>query len=126
MTSVTHTTIGMCKCSYTTICLCMLSFHMFKQPGLTEELHAEEQCHPQKARFLTHMVLNPHGLKPAFCCSIHVPSVVQMTHMLLTHGGLKQSNAASRNHCFSHVWSVTLMICSLCFLAASMWPLWCK
>ena len=30
------------------------------------------------------------------CCSIHVASVVQMTHMLMSHGGVVASNALTK------------------------------
>ena len=39
------------------------------------------------------------------CCSIHVASVVQMTHMLLCHGGIMQSNALTRVQHLSAYWS---------------------
>lgn len=39
------------------------------------------------------------------CCSIHAASVVQMTHMLLCHGGLIQSGAMNRVQHFCSYWS---------------------
>ena len=38
-------------------------------------------------------------------CSIHVASVLQMTHMLLCHGGIMKSKALSRIHLQSGYWS---------------------
>ncbi len=41
-------------------------------------------------------------------CSIHVASVVQMTHMLLCHGGIMQSKALSNIQLLSAYWSAAV------------------
>ena len=41
----------------------------------------------------------------AAACSIHVASVLQMTHLLLCHGGIMKSNALSSNDLVSGYWS---------------------
>ena len=42
------------------------------------------------------------------CCSIHVASVVQMTHMLLCHGGVLKSQAMDALEHFSSYWSAAI------------------
>ena len=41
-------------------------------------------------------------------CSIHVASVVQMTHMLLVHGGILKSNVMNRVQQLASYWSATV------------------
>ena len=41
-------------------------------------------------------------------CSIHVASVVQMTHMLLCHGGIMQSKALGKIQLMSAYWSAAV------------------
>ena len=41
-------------------------------------------------------------------CSIHAASVVQMTHMLLCHGGLVKSGLITRNQHLSSYWSAAV------------------
>ena len=43
-----------------------------------------------------------------WCCSIHAASVVQMTHMLLCHGGLVKTGAISRVQHFCSYWSAAV------------------
>ena len=38
-------------------------------------------------------------------CSVHVASVFQMAHMLLTHGGIRQSNAMNMLEVYGTYWS---------------------
>ena len=38
-------------------------------------------------------------------CSIHVASVVQMTHMLLCHGGIMQSKAMDKSAIWGCYWA---------------------
>ena len=38
-------------------------------------------------------------------CSVHVASVLQMAHMLLTHGGIRQSNAMGMQEVYGTYWS---------------------
>lgn len=38
-------------------------------------------------------------------CSVHVASVLQMAHMLLTHGGIRQSNAMGMREVYGTYWS---------------------
>ena len=38
-------------------------------------------------------------------CSVHVASVLQMTHMLLTHGGIRQSNAMNMLEAYCTYWA---------------------
>ena len=38
-------------------------------------------------------------------CSVHVASVLQMVHMMLTHGGVRQSNAMNMNEVYCTYWS---------------------
>ena len=44
-------------------------------------------------------------MKLCLVCSIHVASVVQMTHMLLRHGGVVKSGVLSRAAQMSTYWS---------------------
>ena len=41
-------------------------------------------------------------------CSIHVASVVQMTHMLLVHGGVLKSKAFGTVHMLSAYWAAAV------------------
>ena len=38
-------------------------------------------------------------------CSVHVASVVQMTHMLLCHGGILKSGAMTPSQHWASLWS---------------------
>jgi len=43
-----------------------------------------------------HQLFTTSGLTVLHACSIHVASVVQITHMLLTRGGMMKSNAMTQ------------------------------
>ena len=43
-----------------------------------------------------------------FVCSIHVASVVQVTHMILCHGGLLQSGAMNVHQHIASMWSAVM------------------
>lgn len=42
------------------------------------------------------------------CCSTHVASVVQMTHMLLSHGGVLACNVMTRGQQLATYWSAVV------------------
>ena len=52
--------------------------------------------------------LCPETQSCVLACSIHAASVVQMTHMLLCHGGLINSGLITRNQHIASYWSAAV------------------
>ena len=66
------------------------------------------RCALQRCRYCCVVNMSNDHDKLALLCSIHVASVVQMTHMLLTHGGLMKSKAVSITQRFATYWSAVV------------------
>ncbi|DBB02619.1 TPA: putative 3',5'-cyclic phosphodiesterase pde-3 [Trebouxia sp. C0006] len=72
--------------------LSLLTFHVMKQSGLVQEFSLDE---PKLQAYLQQIEQGYNPLIP-YHNSVHVASVVQITHMLLTRGGVMKSNAMTR------------------------------
>ncbi|DBA95437.1 TPA: putative 3',5'-cyclic phosphodiesterase pde-3, partial [Trebouxia sp. C0006] len=84
--------------------LSMLTFHLLKSTGLVQEFELNE---PKLTACLRKI---ESGYDPAnpYHNSIHVASVVQMTHMLLVHGGVLKSKVMNRTQQLATYWSATV------------------
>ncbi|KAL0024765.1 hypothetical protein WJX79_003822 [Trebouxia sp. C0005] len=82
-------------------CLSMLTFHLMKQTGIIKEHGLDESklCH-----FLQKIESGYDSANP-YHNSVHVASVVQMSHMLLCHGGVLKSGAMNRQQQVATYWS---------------------
>ncbi|KAA6429425.1 MAG: hypothetical protein FRX49_00819 [Trebouxia sp. A1-2] len=83
--------------------LAMLTFHLVKRAGFVQlyKLDEVKLCRILQAIEAGYQRDNPYHN------SIHVTSVVQMTHMLLCHGGVLKSRAMDPLEHFSSYWSHT-------------------
>ncbi|KAL0037183.1 hypothetical protein WJX79_004360 [Trebouxia sp. C0005] len=84
--------------------LSMLTFHLLKSTGLVQEFDLNESKLTACLRKIE------SGYDPAnpYHNSIHVASVVQMTHMLLVHGGVLKSKVLNRTQQLATYWSATV------------------
>ncbi|DBA77572.1 TPA: Pde-4p [Trebouxia sp. C0004] len=84
--------------------LSMLTFHLLKSTGLVQEFELNEMKLTACLRKIE------SGYDPAnpYHNSIHVASVVQMTHMLLVHGGVLKSKVMNRTQQLATYWSATV------------------
>ena len=81
--------------------LSMLGFHLLKTTGLVQEFQLNETKLAACLRKIE------SGYKPTnpYHNSIHVASVLQMTHMLLVHGGVMKSKVMDRVHQVASYWA---------------------
>ncbi|DBA85163.1 hypothetical protein WJX79_004941 [Trebouxia sp. C0005] len=84
--------------------LAMLTFHLVKRAGFVQlyKLDEVKLCRILQAIEAGYQRDNPYHN------SIHVTSVVQMTHMLLCHGGVLKSRAMDPLEHFSSYWSAAI------------------
>ncbi|KAA6420588.1 MAG: hypothetical protein FRX49_09381 [Trebouxia sp. A1-2] len=73
--------------------LSLLTFHVMKQSGLVQEYSLDES----KLQAFLRQIERGYDPSIPYHNSIHVASVVQITHMLLTRGGVMKSNAMTRS-----------------------------
>ncbi|KAL3135615.1 hypothetical protein ABBQ38_006096 [Trebouxia sp. C0009 RCD-2024] len=81
--------------------LSLLFFHLVKQSGLLQVLGFDI---PRLCCYLRKMDAGYDPTNP-YHNSIHVASVVQMTHMLLCHGGIMHNKVMDRGTLWSTYWS---------------------
>ncbi|KAA6423770.1 MAG: hypothetical protein FRX49_06341 [Trebouxia sp. A1-2] len=84
--------------------LSMLTFHLYKQAGLVREFKLDER---KLCNFLQ-KVESGYSAENPYHNSIHAASVVQMTHMLLCHGGLIKSGLITKTQQLSSYWSAAV------------------
>ena len=79
----------------------MLSVHLIKQTGVLSYWKLDE------TKFTKYVARIEAGYDPKnpYHNSIHAASVVQMTHMLLCHGGLMASGAIGKPQQIASYWS---------------------
>ncbi|DBA94754.1 TPA: hypothetical protein ACH3X1_002302 [Trebouxia sp. C0004] len=84
--------------------LAMLTFHLVRRAGFVQlyKLDEVKLCRVLQALEAGYQRDNPYHN------SIHVASVVQMTHMLLCHGGVLKSQAMDPLEHFSSYWSAAI------------------
>ena len=81
--------------------LSMLGFHLFKTSGLVQEFQLNET----KMAACMRKIESGYNPTNPYHNSIHVASVLQMTHMLLVHGGVMKSKVMDRMHQLASYWS---------------------
>ena len=84
--------------------LSLLAFHLFVQAGHIEKFQLNEG---KLCRYLRRIEQGYDASNP-YHNSIHVASVLQMTHMLLCHGGLLKSHAFSGSLHLASYWSAVV------------------
>ena len=72
--------------------LSLLFCHLVQRSGLCKELHVDE---PKLSNFARRIEKGCNAANP-YHNSVHVASVVQMTHMLMCYGGVMKTQALSR------------------------------
>ena len=81
--------------------LSMLGFHLFRTTGLVQEFQLNET----KLAACLRKIESGYNPTNPYHNSIHVASVLQMTHMLLVHGGVMKSKVMDRVHQVASYWS---------------------
>lgn len=81
--------------------LSLLGFHLYKQAGLIRDFNLDEA---KLINFLQKVESGYTSANP-YHNGIHATSVLQMTHMLLHHGGVLKSGALSKAQFMSSYWS---------------------
>ncbi|KAL0043699.1 hypothetical protein WJX82_003553 [Trebouxia sp. C0006] len=84
--------------------LSLLAFHLFKQAGHVKKFSLDEG---KLCRYL-HKIEQGYDAGNPYHNSLHVASVLQMTHMLLCHGGLLKSNAFAGSLHLASYWSAVV------------------
>ncbi|DBA72363.1 TPA: putative 3',5'-cyclic phosphodiesterase pde-3 [Trebouxia sp. C0005] len=84
--------------------LSLLAFHLFKQAGHVKKFSLDEG---KLCRYLRKIEQGYDAGNP-YHNSLHVASVLQMTHMLLCHGGLLKSNAFAGSLHLASYWSAVV------------------
>ena len=84
--------------------LSLLAFHLFSQAGHIKKFQLDEG---KLCRYL-HRIEQGYDASNPYHNSLHVASVLQMTHMLLCHGGLLKSNAFSGSLHLASYWSAVV------------------
>ncbi|KAL3161210.1 putative 3',5'-cyclic phosphodiesterase pde-3 [Trebouxia sp. C0009 RCD-2024] len=81
--------------------LSVLTFHLFKQAGMFSEFSVDQ------AKFWNFLQKIESGYRAEnpYHNSVHAASVVQMTHMLLCHGGPMKTGAVRKLQLFCSCWS---------------------
>ena len=84
--------------------LSLLTFHYLKQTGVIEKWDHDET---KLCRYLQRVEA---GYKPSnpYHNSVHVAAVVQMTHMLLCHGGVLKTGAMGQLEHWASIWSAAV------------------
>ncbi|DBB14759.1 TPA: hypothetical protein ACH3X3_004373 [Trebouxia sp. C0006] len=86
------------------VTLALLTFHFYKISGCISHFGLD----PVKLWRYLQRVESGYQMQNPYHNSIHVASVVQMTHMLLCHGGIMQSKALSNIQLLSAYWSAAV------------------
>ncbi|DBB07279.1 TPA: hypothetical protein ACH3X3_008783 [Trebouxia sp. C0006] len=81
--------------------LSLLAMHCFQQSGVVQHYKLRER---HFWRWLQRIESGYVASNP-YHNSVHVASVLQMAHMLLTHGGIRQSNAMGMQEVYGTYWS---------------------
>ncbi|DBA80660.1 TPA: hypothetical protein ACH3X1_007904 [Trebouxia sp. C0004] len=81
--------------------LSMLGFHLYRQAGMIRDFKLDEQ----KLCNWLHRIESGYNVNNPYHNSTHATSVLQMTHMLLCHGGILKSKVLSRAQYMSSYWS---------------------
>ncbi|KAA6425466.1 MAG: hypothetical protein FRX49_04364, partial [Trebouxia sp. A1-2] len=84
--------------------LALLTFHFYKTSGCISHFGLDSA---KLWRFLQR-IESGYQMQNPYHNSIHVTSVVQMTHMLLCHGGIMQSKALGKIQLMSAYWSAAV------------------
>ncbi|DBA83083.1 TPA: hypothetical protein ACH3X2_006613 [Trebouxia sp. C0005] len=81
--------------------LSLLAMHFFQQSGVLKHYTTSERHFWRWVQRIEsgYVASNPYHN------SVHVASVLQMAHMLLTHGGIRQSNAMGMREVYGTYWS---------------------
>lgn len=84
--------------------LSLLTFYFLKQTGVIEQWDHDET---KLCRYLQRVEAGYRPSNPYYN-SIHVAAVVQMTHMLLRHGGILKSGAMGQLEHWASIWSAAV------------------